>query len=345
MRRLLLALLLALPAPLAAQGRIVSDSVRSPALEGNLLGDSPVRPLLVYLPPSYAQEVTRRYPTLYLLHGFGGSPQSWVDGTYQGLALGRAMDSLIAAQVVKEFIVVMPDGANALHGSVFVNSATTGNWETYLIRDVVRYVEQNYRTIRRGPSRGIAGHSMGAGAALRLAMRYPGGFSAVYALSPNAELPCGTLTPADSAALLELARRSQADSLRGWSQVCLGYAAAWSPDSTRPPFYAALPFHRAGERLVPDSAVIEEWRGWQLLDMAPRYREGLVRLRGVAFDVGTGDSYAPGVARLDSLLTRLRVRHQYQTYDGDHSNHIGRRVVEQLLPYFSAVLNFEPEGM
>jgi len=345
MRRRLFAVLLFGAAPLAGQGQVVTDSVRSPALEGNRLGDSPVRPLLVYLPPSYAQDATRRYPTLYLLHGFGGSPQSWVNGNYQGLSLGRAMDSLIAAQAVKEFIIVMPDGANALHGSVFTNSATTGDWETYFVRDVVRYVDQHYRTIRRAPSRGIAGHSMGAGAALRIAMRYPGGIGAVYAMSPNAQLPCETLSIAEREELLGLTRRSQADSIGGWSQVCLGYAAAWSPDSTRPPFYADLPFHRVGGTVEPDSAVIEQWRSWRLLDMAPRYREGLVRLRGVAFDVGTSDNDAPGVAALDSLLTHLRVRHQYQTYDGDQSNRVGRRVIDVLLPYFSGILNFEPEGM
>lgn len=345
MWRMLFAILLFGTAPLAGQGQLITDSVRSPALEGNRLGDSPVRPLLVYLPPSYAEDVTRRYPTLYLLHGFGGSPQSWVDGKYQGLDLGRVMDSLIAAQAVKEFIIVMPDGANALHGSVWTNSATTGDWETYLVRDVVRYVDQHYRTIRRAPSRGIAGHSMGAGAALRLAMRYPGGFGAVYAMSPNAELPCANISAADRDALLGLTRRSQADSIGGWSQVCLGYAAAWSPDSTRPPFYLDLPFHRVDAALVPDSAVIERWGSWRLLDMAPRYREGLVRLRGIALDVGTADGYAPGVAQFDSLLTHLRVRHQYQSYEGDHSDRIGRRVIEALLPYFSGILNFAPEGM
>jgi pimeloyl-ACP methyl ester carboxylesterase len=289
--------------------------------------------------------VNRRFPVLYLLHGFGAGPEAWVNGNYQGLDLARAMDSLVAAQAVKEFIVVMPDGANALHGSVFTNSSTTGDWESYLVRDVVRAVDQRYRTMRRGASRGIAGHSMGAAAALRIAMRAPAIFTSVYALSPNALLPCGTLSDAAADSLLRLTRRTQADSVGFWSQVCLGYAAAWSPDSLRPPFYTDLPFVRVGGRIVPDSTVLARWHDWMLLDMAPRYREGLVRLRGITFDVGTRDGYAPGVARLDSLLTRLRVKHRYSTYEGDHSGAIGRRVVEQLLPYFSGQLDFGPEGL
>lgn len=345
MIRRLAALLLLAAAPVAAQGRVVNDTVRSPALEQNRLGDSPLRPLLVYLPPGYDQEITRRYPVLYLLHDFGGRPGSWLDGSYQGLDLARAMDSLIAAQAVKPFIIVLPDGANALHGSLFTNSGTTGDWETYLVRDVVRAVDQRYRTMRRGASRGIAGHGMGAGAALRIAMRAPAGFGAVYAMSPDPLLPCQALDDDAADALLRLTRRDQLDSLGPAERVCLGTAAAWSPDSVRAPFYADLPFTRSGGRIVPDTAVIERWRDWMLLDMAPRYREGLVRLRGLAFDVGTRDGAAPGVARLDSLLTRLRVRHQSATYDGGPADRIGRRVVEQLLPFFSGLLDRGPEGM
>jgi S-formylglutathione hydrolase FrmB len=298
----------------------------------------------VYLPPSYDAEATRRYPVLYLLHGFGGSPDSWSGGRYAGFDIAGVMDSLIAAGSIREFLVVMPDGHNLLGGSLFANSPATGDWETYLVRDVVRHVDAGYRTLRRGSSRGVAGHSMGAAAALRLAMRYPAGFTTVYALSPNALLPCQTLSAGAKDSLLGLARRTQFDSLGFWSRVCLGYAAAWSPDTARAPFFADLPFSRRRGEVVADSAVLDRWRAWMLLDMVPRYRDGLVRLRGIAFDVGDADPYAAGVARLDSLLTRLRVRHQFQHYEGDHSSGIAERMTTMVLPYFSRLLDFGPEA-
>jgi enterochelin esterase-like enzyme len=337
--------LLVLAPPLAGQGRLVVDSLRSPALENNRLGDSPTRRFLIYLPPGYANEDGRRFPSVYLLHAFGGSPGSWIDGSYQGFDIRQAMDSLIGTGALREFVVVMPDGSNSLGASVFTNSTTTGGWETYLVRDLVRYVDARYRTIRRGTSRGIAGHSMGAGAALRLAMRFPGIFAAVYGMSPNALRPCLALSEPEVDTLLGLSRRSTWDSLGFASQLCLGYAAAWSPDSTRPPFYADLPFTRGPAGIVPDSAVLVRWAAWQLLDMASRYREGLVRLRGVAFDVGRADDYYSGVATLDSLLTRLRVRHTFESYRGDHSDRVRDRLTAHLLPYFSATLDFGPEGM
>jgi pimeloyl-ACP methyl ester carboxylesterase len=324
-----------------AQSRLVDDSLRSPSIEANLLGDSPTRHILIYLPPSYALDDGRRYPAVYLLHGFNGTPAVWTSG----LRIRALMDSLVAAGAIREFVVVMPDGSTALGGSAFTNSTTTGAWETYLIRDVVRFIESRYRTIRRGSSRGIAGHSMGAAAALRVAMRFPGIFGAVYAMSPNATLPCETLSAAEADTLLRLTRRSQRDSIGVRSQVCLGYAADWSPDSARAPFFADLPFTRDHDHIVPDTAVLERWRAWRLLDMAPRYREGLVRLRGIAFDVGDADPYGPGVARLDSLLTRLRVRHSFEFYSGDHSSGIRDRVTGHLLPWFSSVLDFGPEEM
>jgi enterochelin esterase-like enzyme len=329
--RLVAGLALLVTPGLAAQGRVVEDSVRSPALEGNRLGDPVVRPLRIYLPPSY-DSGDRRYPVLYLLHGFQGSPYGWSDGTYRGLRIERAMDSLVADSAVREFIIAMVDGHNAYGGSVFTNSVTTGNWETYLIRDVVRHVDGRYRTLRKPGSRGLAGHSMGGGAALRIAMRYPNGFSLVYAMSANARLPCQSPRAEVRRQLLLLASIAAAERVGFEGQLCLGYGAAWSPDTLRAPTFVALPFSATAP---VDSAVLERWNAWMLLDMAPRYREGLVRLKGIAFDVGTEDGYYPGLAQLDSLFTRLRVKHQFEAYRGDHSSDIADRVISHLLPFFS----------
>src|SRR5512134_896061 len=116
---------------LAAQSTLVVDSMTSPGLASNVVGDSPVRRTLVYLPPSYRRETTRRYPVLYLLHGATSLPAEWVDGTYDGFDLRVAMDSLVAASATPEMIVVMPDANNALGASFYANSPATGNWEDF----------------------------------------------------------------------------------------------------------------------------------------------------------------------------------------------------------------------
>ncbi|MBA2525220.1 MAG: esterase, partial [Pyrinomonadaceae bacterium] len=53
----------------AQRGRIVNDELYAVSLEGNLIGDSPNRNVLVYLPPDYEKQTKVRYPVVYLLHG------------------------------------------------------------------------------------------------------------------------------------------------------------------------------------------------------------------------------------------------------------------------------------
>ena len=74
------------PAPL--KGTLERITVHGRALEGNLEGDSPDRPVVVYLPPSYARETTRRYPVLYFLHGYTATAEAYV----KSLAIPDSID-------------------------------------------------------------------------------------------------------------------------------------------------------------------------------------------------------------------------------------------------------------
>jgi len=336
-----LALAMMLPALAAAQGRLVPDSVISAALAGNPLGDSPVRSIMVYLPPGYDADDTRRYPVLYLLHDAGETADRWTGSG--GIDLAALLDRTIAAGRLRPLLVVMPEDRNALGASHYANSSATGAWESYFARDLVRHVDQAYRTYRRGASRGIAGLGSGGAAALRLAMRFPAGLEAVYALAPALASPCDRLTQAEAMSLLRLSGPEQLGALSPAARACLAEAAAWSPDSTRPPFGAALPFARKGGGVVSDSAIRERWQAWAPEDMAPRYRDGLVRLRGIGFDAGRTDPDFAAAASLDSLFSRLRVRHQFDPYDGAANAQLERRLAEQVLPFFSATLDFDPD--
>jgi len=167
-----------------ASGRLVQGKVVSPALNGNLLGDPAEQPVAVYLPPSYQTDPSKRFPVVYLLHGYTGKIQQWTENGYQGMRLKPMMDRLIEKGTIRETIVVVPNGANAYFGSFYTNSAVTGNWEDFIYRDMVSYIDRNYRTVSRPGSRGIAGHSMGGFGAILLGMKHPDVFGAIYALSP-----------------------------------------------------------------------------------------------------------------------------------------------------------------
>ena len=164
--------------PAAAKGTLERIMVHGRALEGNLEGDSPDRPVVVYLPPSYARDTSRRYPVLYFLHGYTATAEAYV----KSLAIPDSIDRAIAAGA-RELIVVVPDAFTKYSGSMFSNSPTTGFWETFVADDLTAYIDKRYRTIASKDSRGLAGHSMGGYGTMRIGMKQGHAFGALYAMS------------------------------------------------------------------------------------------------------------------------------------------------------------------
>ena len=116
-------------------------------LAGNVIGDPSRRDLLVYLPPSYARS-TRRYPVAYLLHGFGRRAAGWNEGPWvQGGILrppiDDVLDDAIRRRGAEEMIVVMPDGWSRWGCSQWVDSPVNGNFEQYVAREIVPYVDRS----------------------------------------------------------------------------------------------------------------------------------------------------------------------------------------------------------
>ncbi len=222
-----------MPVALAGQGTLVTDSVLSPGLASNVVGDSPVRRVLVYLPPSYKREPARRFRVLYLLHGATSLPEEWIDGTYQGLDLRVALDSLVAAAAMPEFIVVMPDADNALGAGWYANSPATGNWQDFVVRDLVRHIDGRYRTDSLRARRALVGHSMGGFGALAISFTHPEIFGLVYAISPCCMGFVGPLAPSASVwpALSSVTRWQDAPAR---IRLVLGMAAALDGNRTNP---------------------------------------------------------------------------------------------------------------
>ena len=91
----------------------------------------------------------------------------------------------------REFIVVVPDSFTKQSGSMYSDSVTVGNFETFTAKELVAYIDGHYRTIAKRESRGLAGHSMGGYGTLRLGMKHPDVYSALYAMDPCCLRPRG----------------------------------------------------------------------------------------------------------------------------------------------------------
>ena len=122
-------LLLALVATAASQtdvphGTVQRIHVYGKSLEGNLEGDSPDRDVAVYLPPSYTSSPSRRYPVVYLLHGFTDDVDHWWGVKQHFVSVPAVTDKALGAGV-REMIAVMPNAFTRYQGSMYSSSVTT----------------------------------------------------------------------------------------------------------------------------------------------------------------------------------------------------------------------------
>lgn len=319
------------------------DTVPAPSLRNNLVGDPDRRAMTIYLPPSYAKEKHRRYPVVYLLHGFAADHRAFMKGAYQNLNTRISMDSLIHAGAVKEMIVVTPNARDYFDGSFYVNSPVTGKWEDFIVNDLVGYVDRHYRTIPRASSRGITGHSMGGYGALYVGMRHPETFSAIYLLSAcclTSGPTVGGATPRVWKNVLGLHELADTKKAGFVEDIVLALGAVYDPDPTSPPFFMHFPYALRGDSLVDVPDVAAKWNN-SPLNKVPTYAKNLKRM-AVAFDAGRQDGFKDipvNVTRLDSMLTAMNIDHTAELYDGNHGTWIRRRLETKAFPFFSQHLH------
>lgn len=159
----------ALASPLPARGQTVEGLKLSSAILGRDVAYA------VHLPPDYASS-GRRYPVVYLLHGYTDDESGWI----QFGEVGGAADRAIAAGEVPPMIIVMPDGGV----SFYVNDAAGKvRWEDMFIQELIPRIDATYRTRATQEFRGIAGLSMGGWGTLVHLFRHPDVFTAGAAFS------------------------------------------------------------------------------------------------------------------------------------------------------------------
>jgi S-formylglutathione hydrolase FrmB len=314
----------------ARRGTVQRIQVHGKGLEGNLEGDSPDRDVAVYLPPSYNSSPNRRYPVVYLLHGFTDSVENWWGAKKHFVNVPTVMDNAMAAGV-KEMIVVMPNAFTRYQGSMYSNSATTGNWEDFVAKELVAYIDGHYRTTANVSGRGLAGHSMGGYGAIRIGMKHPEVFSTLYVMSACC-MSVTTVRPNPKAEAVQ--DPAEVANLDFFTKVVFASAAAWSPNPKNPPFFLDLPVKNGEVR--PD--IVAKWQANAPLAMIDQFVSNLRQYKAIAMDVGTKDGIMPGTVELDKILNSYDVHHKYEVYEGDHINKVAERLEKSVLPFFAAAL-------
>ena len=343
MRSLLLLFSLRLAAQTAPPaGRVVVTYLDSKLLRGNPGGENPRRRVSVYLPAGYDAHTAQRYPVLYYLHGF-----TWNDSLiFNQDGMKTLLDQAIANKQIRPFIMVVPNEQTRFGGSWYANSATNGPWADFTARELIGFIDKQFRTLARPGSRGLAGHSMDGGGTLRLALAYPGTWAAAYALSPAMLGPHPSYLPGPG--LGQALRATTPAAVQGSPQALatVALARAFSPEPTMQPFEANFPGSLGADSLARRDAVLARWVLATPTYTLPIHPASLRQLRALAFDWGAQDevTHIPPTCHIFSnLLTVYGIRHSAREYEGTHGSRIMGpmgRVYQQVLPFFNQYLDF-----
>jgi S-formylglutathione hydrolase FrmB len=229
---------------------------------------------------------------------------------------------------------------------MFSNSPTTGDWEMFIARDLTELIDKRYRTVVSRDGRGLAGHSMGGYGTMRIGMKQPASFAALYAMSScclmndPAARGAGPGPRGDNAAARGAGagpgdgRGAGAGRSGGMANALSAQAAAWAPNTKTPPYFD-LPT-KDGE-IQP--LIAAKWIANSPLVMVDQYVPALKSMRAIALDIGNQDPFVGTNTQLAEALSRLGVAHTFETYDGDHGNRIRERFESQLLRFFSQHLS------
>lgn len=155
--------------------RIETVSFQSAAL------NAATRKYKIYLPESYDQNPEKRFPVLYLLHGYPGDEGQWLTNA----DIQFVLDDLIKTGRLKPLIVVFPDGNGPkITDSQYVNAKTKNqNLEDYIVSDLTKDVDGKFRTIQNRRSRAIGGNSSGAFGAVNLGLKHNSKFGVILSFS------------------------------------------------------------------------------------------------------------------------------------------------------------------
>jgi pimeloyl-ACP methyl ester carboxylesterase len=331
------------PWPAAMSGRLEQSLFASELLRGNPLDDPPERPLWVYLPPGY-QDEARLFPSVYLLHGYGGSVASWGNRPTYGRPVLEMIDEAFATGQAPPAVVVCVDGWTRYGGSQYIDSNGTGRYQSYLCDEVVAYIDSQYRTIADRDHRAVMGTSSGGFGALAASMLRPDVFGACASHAGDAFYE--VLYQPHLREIVRALRPWDGDIQAWWTefqarypsvlpgeprlQYVLGVAACFSPDAQGIP---VLPVDTRTGELRED--IWRQWLAWDPVRMIPHHLDQLRSMRGVWIDAGSADEFFLdlGAQALDRGLRTIGMAGDALHFDivpgADHDT-IGRRQAHSL---------------
>jgi hypothetical protein len=327
----------------ASDSHVVDREIHSEKFAQNKIGTSPVRKMAIYLPAGY-EASSERYPVIYFLP----SPFENYRAVFDQHGGQSLFDGAIQAGAIDKFILVTVDMTTPIGCSWYLNSPVTGNWEDFVVQEMVPYIDANFRTLPSRDSRGIAGDFMGGYGAIRFGMTHPEVFGSVYALHPVGT-GSGVLTMYSRPNWDLLANAKSLEDVKkdGYSTIFTSIYQAHLPDVEKPPLFIDLQAHKVGEELEIDAKATQRLRESFFLEaMIPQYADNLKSLRGLKFDWARNDGNQDHVYSNQAFTHKLNefgIHHEAEEYNGVWGTGnwgADGRIYTEVLPFFAHHLVF-----
>ncbi len=307
------------------QGTVVTLQHKSEILKNNPLGDNFIRDVIVYLPSDYDE--TKKYPVVYALTGFTGRGKMMLNDSAFTPNLAQRMDKLIAEHKIKPMIAVMPDCFTHYGGSQYINSTATGDYEDYLTKEIVPFVDETFSTLNDKNSRAVMGKSSGGYGALIMALRH----SDIFGLACSTSGDCyfemcyqndfGKAFRAMKGNPKKIVEKMwDEDAKKGKNDFdalnIIGMSACYSPNGAE----IDLPFD-----LETGEIRAEIWEKWLENDpvrLVEKSVENLKSLKLLFIDAGTRDEFYLdiGAKILCDKLKKHKIPHIHEEFDDGHFN-------------------------
>lgn len=288
-----------------AQYMSISASFYSQALDD-------VKKIDIFLPADYYANLDQDYAVIYYLHGAGGNQNS--GNTELNLYyLQHGQNTQLTSPPA---IFVRPDGScEPYMGSCFLNSSLYGNYEDFIMQDVIGFIEQNFRAISDKNFRFITGLSMGGFGSAWLATTYPEMFRAAFPYIGFPAIPDTLLNSWRDLYFAENGNYIPVLSGGPNTNLLFTMSGGLSPNMNNPPYYVDFPFDTSGAWV---DTVVNKWRNFD----ASRKVKDLPGSQELSwfFGCGTTDymcTYPTYQVFMDSL-DAYEIEYDYTFFEGGH---------------------------
>ncbi|MDZ4711356.1 MAG: alpha/beta hydrolase-fold protein [bacterium] len=321
------------------KGTIILETFDSKSLRNNPLCDPSIREFPVYLPPSYYSS-KKNYPVAYFLSGFSGVGQMHLNVSFLSENIHQRLDRLTASGKMKEMIVVLPDCMTRYGGSQFINSLGTGNYEDYIVKELVPYIDKNYRTIASNSKRAVCGKSSGGYGAAVLAMRNPDVFGLMCSTAGDMSFEY-CYQPDFPKFITDIEHYGKGDkAIKHFIKHEINFkqpkpkyffnilnsiamASCYSPDPggfKTKGYNFDLPFDvETGE---PNTAIFSKWLKHDPVRMVDKYEKNLRKLKLIYLDAGVNDEFNLhiGARIFCDKLKKKKIKYVHEEFNAGHMN-------------------------